>query len=255
MTTNKLPLVLVGVMLALSGCASQPATVPVAAAEPAVTAAPITVPTALRITGTLRILVVGDSISCGGFGSLGWCVELDRLLSAAHVNHELLARGVGATRCEYWAEHIGDVLIDTRPNLVIFGCGTNDGARGAKTGQPQAGTVQAAVLSVADQVHAHGARLLTGTPYYSGPLSGIPDLPAWEREAYPGIPAAFQTFGAYSYGVFAPAMFDDSAMPATSEYVLIDNVHPTEAGYVVLARNRYQAMRSFYVGLPALDGL
>jgi len=187
--------------------------------------------------GVLRILVVGDSISCGGmYPNPGWCPELSRLLTDNGVTHQLIPAAVGGTRCDYWAEHIGQALEQHHPNLVILGCGTNHGL------QPdgQAEIVRQSLLSIAAQVRATGARLLTGIPSYSGDYSGNPDLPARERAAYQGIPAAFAEF---KHGVFSPAMFDDTGLPV--QFLSADNVHPNAAGYVQLARNRYQALCFF----------
>lgn len=198
----------------------------------------------------LRIAVVGDSISCGGLaGTEGWCPELSRLLDAAGVQHELLPLAVGGTRCEHWASHIGDVLDEHGPvDLVVLGCGTNDGADGRTAAQ-----VQAAVEAVAQQVHAAGARLLVGTPSYS---SGQPTGRAWlagsQDEAYAGIAAAWSGFAAAYGPTFAPAMFDDTAMPALLRFQIGDGVHPTVVGYEVLAHNRYRALAAFLPGLPPI---
>lgn len=221
-------------------------------ASPAhVTALPAAAPAPSPVAGTLRILVVGDSISCGGFQpNPGWCPELSRLLSNAGVSHELIPAAVGGTRCDYWTDHIGPLLSQHHPDLVVLGCGTNDGARTDVTGQARTNAVKAAVLSVANQVNATGTRLLTGIPSYSGGTLQ-PNLPAGEHEAYAGITAAFAAFGG---GTFAPAMFDDSAMPPmVGVFVGGDEVHPTAHGYVVLAHNRYRALGAFYQ-LPNLCG-
>jgi lysophospholipase L1-like esterase len=188
---------------------------------------------------TLRIAVVGDSISCGGLAdTAGWCPELSRLLPDV----ELLPRAVGGTRCSYWTDHIGAVLAED-PDLVILGCGTNDGGA-----QLSAADVQAAVASVANQVHAAGARLLVGIPSYSsGVPTGRPELPVWQHEAYGGIRAAFAQFGG---GAFSPAMFDDTRMSALTRFQIGDGVHPTAEGYKVLAHNRYRALQAFIDGLP-----
>jgi lysophospholipase L1-like esterase len=187
---------------------------------------------------TLRIAVVGDSISCGGqAGTDGWCPELSRLLNAVGVDHELLPLAVGGTRCDYWADHVGDVLMEHEPDLVILGCGTNDGAA-----QLPAAEVQAAVESVADQVDAAGAQLLTGIPSYSsGQPTGRLWLPAAQHEAYAGIRATGLT-----------PMFDDTAMPPLTRFQVGDGVHPTAEGYKVLAHNRYRALAAFLPGLPAI---
>lgn len=219
-----------------AGCASP--------AEATTTALPTAASIPASIVGTLRVLVVGDSISCGGFyPNPGWCPELSRLLADAGVAHELIPAAVGATRCDYWANNIGPLLAQHHPDLVILGCGSNDGGRTDVTGQARTDAVKTAVLSVANQANAAGARLLTGIPSYSGGTLQ-PGLPAGESEAYAGIAAAFAVFGGTS---FAPAMFDDSAMPPTvGVFVLSDEVHPTPAGYVVLAHDRYRALEAFY---------
>lgn len=206
----------------------------------------------------LRIAVVGDSISCGGMPDTpGWCPELSRLLTAAGVEHELLPLAVGGTRCQYWADHIGGVLTTYQPDLVILGCGTNDG--GAQLPDFE---VKAAVESVAAQVQTAGARLLAGIPSYSsGAPTERPLLPVWQDTAYQGIRDAFDVFGGTW---FSPAMFDDTRMPALSKFVLGDGVHPTSRaattpltpmtlrGYDVLAHNRYRALLSFIPGMPGI---
>lgn len=201
------------------------------------------------VVGTLRVLVVGDSISCGGFyPNPGWCPELSRLLTNAGVTHELIPAAVGGTRCDYWTDHIGPLLTQHHPNLVVLGCGTNDGARTDVTGQARSDAVKTAVLSIANQVNTTGARLLTGIPSYSGGTLQ-PGLPAGEAEAYAGIQSAYTVFG---NSTFSPAMFDDTAMPPTvGVFVGSDEVHPTLHGYVVLAHDRYRALGAFYQ-LPAL---
>ena len=193
---------------------------------------------ALTIEEPLRIVVVGDSISCGGQAdTAGWCPELSRLLTAAGVEHVLIPRAVGGTRCDYWAENINEILYDTAPDVVILGCGTNDGAA-----QRTALQVQQAIETVAYQVAVYGAQLLTGVPSYS---SGQPTdrlwLPEAQHEAYNGIRAA---------GLFP--MFDDTRMPALLRFQIGDGVHPTPEGYKVLAHNRYNALSVIIQGLPPI---
>lgn len=228
-------------LLLVAGCASP--------ARAATAAYPAAAPPPAPIVGTLRVLVVGDSISCGGFyPNPGWCPELSRLFTNAGAAHTLIPAAVSGTRCDYWATNISPLLIQHHPDLVVLGCGTNDGARTDVTGQARTDAVKTAVVSVANQVSAAGARLLTGIPSYSGGTLQ-PGLPAGEQEAYAGIAAAFAVFGG---GAFAPVMFDDSAMPPTvGVFVTNDEVHPTPHGYVVLAHDRYRALGSFYQ-LPAI---
>ena len=186
----------------------------------------------------MRIAVVGDSLSCGGLaGTDGWCPELSRLLSAAGVDHVLLPLAVGGTRCSYWVDHVADVLDDA--DLMILGCGTNDGAD-----QRPATELYADISAIIAQADDAGVPLLTGIPAYSSPAPASwearPWLPAAQHEAYIGIRAA--TAGR--------VIFDDTAMPALSRFVTGDGVHPTPAGYLVLAHNRYRALRNLLPGMP-----
>jgi lysophospholipase L1-like esterase len=193
----------------------------------------------------LRIAVVGDSISCSPINP-AWCPELSRLLTAAGVDHVLLPLAVGGTRCASWAGLIGDVLDEHQVDIVILGCGTNDGAD-----QRTAAEVQAAVESVAAQAHAAGARLLVGVPSYSsGQPTGRPWLSAAQHEAYAGITAAWATFAA-AYGPdFSPAVFDDTRLPSLMRFKVGDGVHSTPAGDLVYAHNRYRALQAFIPGMP-----
>jgi lysophospholipase L1-like esterase len=191
----------------------------------------------------LRIAVVGDSISCSPTNP-AWCPELSRLLITAGVDHVLLPLAVGGTRCDYWASHVADVLDDA--DILILGCGTNDGAA-----QLPASQVQAAVESIAAQADDADVLLLGGVPSYSsGAPTNRPDLPVWQHEAYAGITAAWATFAA-AYGPdFSPAMFDDTRLPSLMRFKVGDGVHSTPAGDLVYAHNRYRALQAFIPGMP-----
>jgi len=236
------------------------APVPAVAEATAATAATTTVTEG----GPLRILAVGDSITCGGLGDTpGWCPELSRLLGVAQVDHVITPWGVGGSLCSSWPAVIAPLLVEFHPDIVILGCGHNDAAS-----QTPPATTQAAVQAIAAQVHAAGARLLLNRVHYASgnPASWEPRpwLPAAIEVTNGGLVAAWNAVTA-TYGLaFSPAMADDTRVPPLSKYILGDGVHPTtrganvplthatSSGYDVLAHNRYRALAAGFLVLPAI---
>lgn len=214
------------------------------------------VQTQTEVVEPLKIVVEGDSISCGGLpDTQGWCPELSRLLTAAGISYQIIPLSVGGTRCDYWAEHTSDILSTYDPDIVILGCGQNDGA--APPNGLAASQTITAINTIAEQVYASGAKLLIGQTHYS---SGTPA--SWEHRPWlsasiqvtnNALVAAWTGFVGLYGPTFSPSMYDDTRMPALAQFVQGDGVHPTAEGYLVLGHNRYKALANGFIpGLPAI---
>lgn len=101
-----------------------PGTDPEPGSTPAASSSAIPVPSASPTS--LRVLVLGDSISEVCITVSGWCGELVTSLAAVGVTVDIRAYASGGKRCAWVAAGVVAALAQHQPDVVLLNCGTND---------------------------------------------------------------------------------------------------------------------------------
>ncbi len=182
---------------------------------------------------TPRILVVGDSISAayGIATEDGWTALLDKRLDEARYPHRVVNASVSGATTASAKSRLGDALERHQPAVVILQLGGNDGLRGLS---PDA--MAANLRAMIEQARGAGAEvLLAGVrlpPNYGSAFSER------FREAYEQVAAAHEP-------AFVPRILD--GFEGRRDLMLDDEIHPNEAGQVVILENIWAELEPLLV--------
>lgn len=202
----------------------------------------------------LRIMTMGDSITCGDMTGCGQSAsyrgELGRLLTEAGVAYEWQIHAAPGQPCDYWVPRATALVQQHQPDLVLLSCGTNN--------FPSNGTQSMAFQAVYQQLlinllaGSSTVRVLNSLIQYSAigggyhPAKGWSGLAVTEPIVNDAIWRAVQ--GYFSYRVWGYANF--SQIP--EGYLSSDGVHPTRSGDALMGRIWYNVIRANgLVSLPA----
>lgn len=212
-------------------------------------------PAAATQPATLRILVVGDSISapCATTPQGGWCAPLGQHLADAGTTASWSYHVHSGWSCGQLGQDLGEQVTTATPDLVILQCGTNDGTT--------AGVVRDRVTAMIDTIRARrpGTAIAVGFIGYSDPEINRKAGRSWlvgdlgeggrEGDANDGIYQALASRGLMSTPPAADlALYDLQRIPGNRTYLLDgnDGIHPNQMGHAVMAAIMYRALRSRY---------
>jgi lysophospholipase L1-like esterase len=184
----------------------------------------------------LRIVTLGDSLTVG---PISYRTELGRLLDLASVSYTFIIAANAGWTCADWAPVAQQTAVNTQPDLVIVNCGSNDGKF--------------------PSLYASGVIDNNLRSIYTGLMNGWPTtkvLPSYvqysaERTGW----AAGQGYvndGVWRqtniYNNYGPRLIVPAAILGNIPEIYTDagGGHPTEAGYVAMARYFYNALRASY---------
>lgn len=189
--------------------------------------------------GIYDVLVVGDSIACGATPEAscteGYRRRLGQLFGNAGVPYAFHMAALGETDCGYWAQRIQGIAASVQPDLIIFTCGTNE--------SPSTIDSNYYWLMVNALYGAPAAKLLpTWISYSDGRLRGW--LPPVEAAVNDGI---YRQVIPNYHGLRQLRIADMQGIPLG--YIDQQGVHPTTAGYDVMAELLYDSVAERY-GLP-----
>lgn len=180
-----------------------------------------------------RVVMIGDSITQGWYDMVPDFFAGDRI-----------GRGIGGQTTPQMLVRFRQDVIALRPAVVQIMAGTNDIA--SNTGPMTIEQTQANIMSMAELARLHGIRVILASippadhfPWRPG-LSTAPKIAA--------INAWMKRYAARTGAVYADywtALHDGDALRA--EYTK-DGVHPTKAGYAVMAPVADAAIRQALAG-------
>lgn len=234
--------VVAGFAAAPAVAAPPPAAAIQTAAQPAPVAAPAVAPAPAKAgTGPVRIMAVGDSITEAlNVGGGGYRTKLGQLLTAAGVPHEFYTVARGGYRCGDLTPLVATALQTYHPDLVLLNCGTNNAANG-----PGNWAFRVEYLTMWNTIlNAYvDTRIVPSWIQYSA-YTGHNDVVSW-------LPGNEATINDVIYSVsqwrpvgtrtFWPAA-DFQQIPAG--YLDAGGIHPTQAGYDIMAYRWYVALRA-----------
>lgn len=194
----------------------------------------------------IRILVLGDSISeldddhnGSNEPELDWQTHLSDLLTEAGVPHQIVTYAVGGRSCAQWLAQTGSnsvqsIVAAQDPNVTFLFCGTNDAGNTSGI-DSTIGTLFTRIL----QGHPSGRILANWVQYSASRPANAAALrngeaavnDAFYRQIYVSNPHGSKIIGAADFQRI-PEMYLDSG-----------GIHPTEAGYEVMARIIYDRLR------------
>ena len=226
-----------------------------AAGAAASCAFPVTVLAAPALSRT-HFLAFGDSITAGevtvpltpGFGSgrspnyrqvviptVSYPTVLERLLVARYVAQRpyVVNAGSSGQRAADAEPRLLSTLLVDRPDAVLLMMGYND--LGSSTERLRA---VATVERMAKDVRGYGARLFLATL--------TPGIPGRSRSLEPTAIVAFndaiRTLAAGEDAVLVDIY--QALLPNVNAWIGVDGLHPSEAGYAVIAETFYAAIRA-----------
>jgi lysophospholipase L1-like esterase len=196
---------------------------------------------------TIRILMLGDSLTAGLPSRLPYSLELGRLLTAAGVKHEFYNAGIGGATVTDLLAWTTPLIQSIQPNLVLLNVGTNDAASSdahiatfegkyrqliekIRTAKPDTNIVVSWLFYSTHPALARGQGLVNDAIF---------------RVATPGFKLRPEFL----------ALADMQSMPS---HLLVppsgaDGLHPGQIGYEVMGRYWYRAIRdSGWLTLPAI---
>lgn len=190
---------------------------------------------------TLRVLAVGDSITCGdncaGPGG-SYRPELGALAASAGTTITWSVAAVGGVACDYWVNSIAALVAAFQPDAILLNCGTNNDGRSNIAGfENTYRTLINNMLGASTTV-----RVFPSWVQYSA----APIAPAWLRESQPAINDAIYrvVLSHPQWRNRIPNIVDQQQIP--EGYLDSGGVHPTSVGYRVMAANIFDRMRATY---------
>ena len=184
---------------------------------------------ALRATGRRPdVVFMGDSITEGWFNKV-----------PAYFRAGLVDRGIGGQTTPQMVLRFRQDVIDLHPRVVHIMAGTNDIA--GNTGPMSIAQTEANIMTMAELAKLHGIRvILASIP----PAADFPWRPGLETVSkIAAVNAWMKTYAAETGAVYADytAVLDDGH-GAMKPGLSVEGVHPTPAGYAVMAPVADQAI-------------
>ena len=184
-------------------------------------------------------LAFGDSITDGeGSGDgMGYVSRLQRKLEAHFGRATLIKDGLGATRSNRGSDRLPDSLT-VRPSYTLIHYGTNDWNQGECKTNPPCFTIDSLRTMVRDVKHRQGLPVLaTIIPANPAILETQPDRNQWVAAMDARIRDLARQEGAVLADLEA-AFLREPTMPR----LFADHVHPSDAGYEVMAQAFFEAL-------------
>lgn len=164
------------------------------------------------------MVVLGDSLS-DAYGmprEAGWVARLDRALGDAH---RVIDGSISGDTSSGALTRLGDLLAETRPDLLLVIIGGNDGLRGLPPDR-----LRSNLEAIVDAGRAGGAEVLLMQ------VRLPPNLGRRYVEAFEGVyPAVAEARGIELLPFFLEPLIDEDGM------LMDDGLHPTEAAQPRLA--------------------
>lgn len=193
----------------------------------------------------IRIVALGDSISvpCTQTPPSGWCGTLDSLLTQADVPHVIIGRAVGGVNCGYWSSQIQSVLEDTRPDLLLVYCGTNN------DGLSVAGTnaMGEQWRTIVEAAHNFGAKVGVSFIGYSNQRIQDEQGRSWLLPSEGGVnDEIFRNLQYYWNAGWLAGLADIQQLPGNLDYLnpSPDGIHPNDLGSKAIGTIWYIALRN-----------
>lgn len=214
-------------------------------------------PQAVAAVAPLKIMTMGDSITCGDgcTPTSSYRTELGRLLTQAGVEHEFIVAAVGSVGCNYWVPRAYALTAQYLPDLVLLNCGTNDGPTTSAAGSAFETTYRNLLTNLLSGGQWH-TRVVPAYPSYAA-IGGYPfpnKAPSWLATSMPIVnDAIWRSLNVNNpHGTLRiPSSVDLQQIP--EQYLDEGGLHPTTSGYTLTGRLWYNALRPLY-GWPALTG-
>ena len=172
--------------------------------------------------GQPRIVFMGDSITEGWVSKAGAFFKPGRI-----------GRGIGGQTTPQMLLRFRQDVIDLHPAVVHIMAGTNDIA--GNTGPMTPEQTQANIKSMVELAHAHGVRVILASIPPADQFPWKPGTDVAQRIA--GMNGWLKAYAARSGCVYADywSALKQSDGLGMREGLSSDHVHPTEAGYAVMA--------------------
>ena len=209
---------------------------------------PVTLP-----IGTNRpnvYLAFGDSITDGeGSGDgMGYILRLQRKLEGYFGRATVIKDGLGATRSNRGSDRLPDSLT-VRPAYTLIHYGTNDWNQAECKFSPPCFTIESLQTMVRDVKHRQGIAVL-GTIIPSNPNREFAgERNPWVADMDRRIRDLARAEGAILADLEA-AFLAQPSVPA----LFSDHVHPSDAGYEVMAQVFFEAITRPATGTSTLEG-
>lgn len=190
----------------------------------------------------LRILTVGDSITCGGPYD-AYRPELSRLLDSAGVDHVMMVACQGGSKCTDWKNWIKPSLDAWLPDLVLLECGTNDATATSQDQYRFEDSVRSIIETILTNRPEDPIKVGMALIQYSDERAPMRvwnnDLVPSEKRANYFIDRNTNLYNSTGKFVGKP---DFQRIPSTLEFYSLDGLHPNQRGYDYRARMWYDAV-------------